>query len=270
MNKAFVDTTVLTNILLKSGALKKESLAALARFDSTELPVYAIKEFKAGPLEHFVYIHNVLFNTKSFNEALRRLQRLSMTAQRYKLSTSLEAIVDADKSISNMTSIDLEQKFGSKATLDVMRADEYRIAIKTRVYMAWRKRRKITTDVVAPLICYKETYPKEERGLIVLNDKSCNVVDCCMTKFLTSNKTNLDSLINVIDTLPTKNENIKRRKVLKLLSKNRKVNIGNKECRNLGDAIFALYAPHDCTILTTNIDDHAPLATCLGKSAEKV
>jgi hypothetical protein len=40
-----------------------------------------------------------------------------------------------------------------------------------------------------------------------------------------------------------------------------------KDCRRLGDAFFALYAPPDAVILTTNIKDHAPLAEALGKQA---
>jgi hypothetical protein len=36
----------------------------------------------------------------------------------------------------------------------------------------------------------------------------------------------------------------------------------------LGDAVFALLAPHDFVILTTNLKDHEPLASALGKTAQ--
>lgn len=39
------------------------------------------------------------------------------------------------------------------------------------------------------------------------------------------------------------------------------------ECRKIGDAVFAFFAPANSDILTTNINDHRPLAHSLGKSA---
>jgi hypothetical protein len=41
-----------------------------------------------------------------------------------------------------------------------------------------------------------------------------------------------------------------------------------KDCRKLGDAFFALCAPQDAVILTTNLKDHAPLANAMGKGAK--
>jgi len=40
-----------------------------------------------------------------------------------------------------------------------------------------------------------------------------------------------------------------------------------EDCRALGDAYFALFAPADADILTTNLKDHRPLAEALGKTA---
>lgn len=42
----------------------------------------------------------------------------------------------------------------------------------------------------------------------------------------------------------------------------------DSQCRDLGDAVFALLAPHDSVILTTNLKDHEPLASALGKTAQ--
>ena len=39
------------------------------------------------------------------------------------------------------------------------------------------------------------------------------------------------------------------------------------DCRNLGDAVFAFFAPNTSAILTTNIRDHRPLAAAVGKTA---
>jgi hypothetical protein len=47
MSKAYVETTVLTNVLLKPGSKQEtEAKLALSRYDETLLPVYSIKEWK--------------------------------------------------------------------------------------------------------------------------------------------------------------------------------------------------------------------------------
>jgi hypothetical protein len=66
MNEAYVETTILANILLKPGSQKQaKSQAGLERYEKTLLPVYSIKELKAGPLEHYAYFHDKLVTTKS-------------------------------------------------------------------------------------------------------------------------------------------------------------------------------------------------------------
>jgi hypothetical protein len=44
--------------------------------------------------------------------------------------------------------------------------------------------------------------------------------------------------------------------------------MSEKTCRNLGDAFFALFAPQDAVVLTTNLKDHSVLAKALNKKAE--
>lgn len=50
--------------------------------------------------------------------------------------------------------------------------------------------------------------------------------------------------------------------------RNPKRPIEDKDCRSLGDAVFAFLAPDGATILTTNERDHKPLAEALGKKVE--
>ncbi len=272
MTKAFVDTTIITNILLKAGDIKNKSLAALAKYNHTELPVYAIKEFKDGPLSYYAYIHNKLAVHKSFSQALSALQKLSATPQRYRLSTSLEALKTAADSISNLTTGELVKKYGNKAVLDIMLADEYRILISTMIIKAWKKRRSCTTEVVNPLSCYKETAPYFKKGLMTLDDRKCpRDIDCCMNSFMKANIPDIKLLFSAINQIQNqRSEDKRRRKVLKNIIRKPKQNFGEKECRDLGDAVFSLYAPSSSAILTTNKRDHEPLAKSLGKKIDAV
>jgi len=67
MAKAYLDTTILVDILLKNGFEPgQKAQQALEKFDKVELHGYAIKEFKAGALKNFAWMHNKLVATKSY------------------------------------------------------------------------------------------------------------------------------------------------------------------------------------------------------------
>jgi hypothetical protein len=90
--KAFVETSVLTDALLKPGVRSSAAISAINGFDESLLPVYAIKEFKAGPLRKFCWFHAKLSTTKSFSRSVEQLRRMASTPQRYFTSTALEAL----------------------------------------------------------------------------------------------------------------------------------------------------------------------------------
>ena len=174
MSKAFIDTTVLTDALIKSAEIRKSAIEALKKFNVTELPVFAIKEFKAGPLKNFAWMHNKLAILGSFEKAIDALQRMSRTPRRYTTSTAIEALREAAGSISRQTPGTLVAKYGADASMDKVQCDEFRLAINVAIRKPWKKRRDITTDVVLPLPCYREVAPYERRGLIELEPNKCN------------------------------------------------------------------------------------------------
>lgn len=265
MNKAIVDTTILTDVLLNSGEARQYANNALNQYQQTLLPVYAIKEFKSGPLKNFVWMHNKLALLDSYEKALEALQRMSRTPKRYTTSTAIQALKEAAGSISKVTLGNLKNKYGESATYDRVQCDEIRLQIKTAIVKAWKKRRKVTTDIICPLTCYKETAPFENRGLIELGVNECeNSNKCTMATLL---RTKPDDLRLMRDAIADsdKPENRQRAKILRQLYRTPNVPIGNKDCKKLGDAIFVFLAPEDTVILTTNITDHIPLAKAVGK-----
>jgi hypothetical protein len=268
MSKAFIDTTILTDALIKSGEAKKFAVDVLNKFTITELPVFAIKEFKAGPLKNFVWMHNKLVTVGSYEKALDALQHMSRTPRRYTTSTAIEALREAAGSISKQTPANLAEKYGEKASMDKILCDEFRLALKTAIMKAWKKRRRITTDIVLPLPCYHEVSPYEKRGLIEIDPKMCNPSgECSLAPFL---RTKLNELRKMRDAIKdsSKPENQRRSRSLRQLYRKPKSPIEEKDCLNLGDAFFVLFAPDDSIILTTNIADYKPLVDVLGKIAK--
>jgi hypothetical protein len=269
MNKAFIDTTILTDALLKPGKVGMQAKAALRRYEVTELPVYAIKEFKAGPLKNFVWFHNKLALTKSLTKSLQALQRMSLSPKRYTVATAIEALQAAAHKNKNLSTADLVERYGDTAKWDTVACDRYRLAIRVQIERAWKQRRKITSHIVIPLHCYKEHAPVEENGVLNIEPTKCNPEkECCLSPILKGRPDDLRRLKEALDSQSPKPENKRRRRVLRALFRTPKRPMTEKMCRDLGDAFFTLFAPSDSVILTTNLRDHEPLAEALEKKVE--
>jgi hypothetical protein len=73
--------------------------------------VYAIKEFKAGPLRNHVWFYNKLVVSKCWAEAVQAINAISRTPNRNKLSTALEAISEFESSLGNSLPKHLATKY---------------------------------------------------------------------------------------------------------------------------------------------------------------
>ena len=150
-SKAYVDTSVLTDALLKQDAKGSAARTALKRYSETFLPVYAIKEFRAGPLDYWIWLHNKLAQTKSVASTLRFLNQV-IGFQVNRPKTAIEALAT------------FMERFGGTRLTDSEAADFYRLHAFRIIMSAWKKRRTLTTKVVDELTCYVEADPKFVKG----------------------------------------------------------------------------------------------------------
>lgn len=268
MPKAFLDTTILTDVLLKPGQASEVARRALGRFQSSQLPVYAIKEFKGGPLHNFIWMHNKLV-LGSLEDALAALQGLSRTPRRYKTATAIEALRVAAQSEDAPRLAELTRVYGSRANLSEVVRDRWRLALKAAIFRAWKRRRSVASEVVLPLECYTEVAPSEKREVIDTGPTRCKPSkECCLAERLKARPDQLQALRDATDGQDTRLELRRRSRALRALIRTPKREMSEEMCRQLGDAVFAFFCPDDATILTTNLRDHEPLAKALGKRAE--
>lgn len=257
MKKAFVDTTILTDVLLKVGDLHDAAIQALSCYDASILPVFAIKEWKRGPLYAFVFLHNKLASTGSFIATNNTLSRMFMRPRQR--STTFEALAAATWRLPPPA---------TSQSADKEIAERYRLALKSLIYESWQSRRSITTETVTDLDCYIETSPRDlSNGEIDIKPRDCvGERECCLADQLRRKK---ELLLKLRDSIPAAGgkEDQDRRKVLRQLAVHPNVRFERKDCRALGDAYFAIFAPDDAEILTTNLKDHCPLAEAIGKKA---
>jgi hypothetical protein len=269
MSKAYVDTTILTNVLLKTGVLRNAGLVALKRYDSTEMPTYAIKEFKAGPLSYWVWLHNKLKLRGSLADAVEAVRKLH-PLQAHRKATCMEALEVALKEQKGAAVGEWVKKYGKNGQPDAIIADRLRYSLRRRILKAWLDRRKLVSTVVLPLNCYQESPPQEGRdGLLTLEPVACGSPgDCEVARQMKERSSDLVRLRDVLITLATKTENRQRLSTIKDFIRVPKRPVTERMCRSLGDAVFAFFAPPGSVILTTNTADHRPLANALGKSVE--
>lgn len=257
-SKAYIETTVLTDVLIKPGS-KQESRAktGLSRYAETLLPVYSIKEWKNGPLDHYAYVHDKLVQTKSVADTLAAINSISPYYAPYKKFTSSSAIEAAFRLNATDTSNDTDL------------ADRLRLALASLIMRSWQRRRLVATKTIQDLDCYTEAQPTIGRdGLIDLNPQKClQERECGLADALKSRPNLLTALRDAIPESSTRVEDRNRRKVLKQLINTPKFRLTEEQCRWLGDAVFAFFCPDDAIILTTNVKDHKPLAEAIGKSA---
>jgi hypothetical protein len=237
----------------------------------TELPLYAIKEFKLGPLYYFVFVHNKLVLERSFSGLLGALSITAQGPQRYRISTSLEALQVAAERENARTPQDFIKGYGHLANADAIIADKYRLSLRRIIVQAWKKRRDIATSVVLPLSCYQEVAPYIEDGILKLDPQDCVDKECCLAGMLKQDIKSLQAIKAILRSLSAnsgKREHQRQYQIVTDIIRKQREPVTRKMCRGLGDVIFAIFCPRDAVILTTNVADHEPLAAALGKSVD--
>ena len=261
IERCYLDTTILVEALLKSRARRRKAADAVRQFSSSMLPVYAIKEFKCGALETYVWLHNKLSETRSVGKTYNAIGRNIKRPAR--VTTSLEALQAAKQAV---IGIDLASATTGAET-DRLEAEILMLELRRLITKAWKDRRKLTTTVVQELECFGEDAPyfDDETGMIFLPKKNCTPhQDCSYAPGLRLRELDLDVLLRVIQG-STRPEDNRRRAALHALRNTPKRPFEHRDCRGLGDAYFALHCPQGATILTSNAKDHRPLAEALGR-----
>lgn len=269
MTQAFLETTVLTDYLLKRDGSEKQAAKALEGHERTIIPQFAWKEFKRGPLKNFVWAHNKLADTKSFLNTLAALQRMSRSPRRYLTSTAIQAFHSAFSVLFDDPQR-LQEDYGDTANLDKLHADFIRLELKRTIFTSWNSRHTLFGGPYHILGCYPDAEIFEEQGRIELDPKDCpKGIECCLKGALTSKREKLGSVRKAIKDGSDRKEVVRRSKVIRQIEKHPASLMSNDDCREFGDAYFVMFCPNDAVIITTNLRDIEPMANALGIEVQK-
>jgi hypothetical protein len=253
MMKCFLDTTIITDLTLKKKDIRDRTQIALNAFEHSEYPQYALKEFNAGPISHYIWWRNILMETNSLQLAYDRLGAEASTPRKNRTRTVLAAMAMAEGS-------------STRRQTPRERAESHRVALTRAIASARRRLDKMAT-MTHPLECHNLAQPRLlETNMMAIKPILCEKTDCSLAEdFHSHHQVSLALLAKTIELQPPKPENVKR--LAAITAVRNRPDLDNDQCRNLGDAVFALLSPRESIILTTNIRDHRPLAEALGKKA---
>lgn len=276
MTTTIIDTTVLTDALLKTGSAADAARSALAE---ALVPHYAIKEFRCGPFMNFVYAHNVLVEAGTVSGARERIRRLPPIRQ-YLKRTAEEALAEAESDFYRRKPAGMQRRWrelaaesGRDVTGDSLMAGQFRRFLRRRIDRAWAQSCEHERHAIGRLACFQNDRVKDHPdGTLTPRSHKC-VADCVLSVrdggVFEGRDAEIRVLIGVVEAQEAKEENRKRVSALRVLVDQPQEVLSNDACRGLGDAVFALLCPPGGTILTTNLKDHEPLALALGKTARR-
>ncbi len=253
-----LDTTILTDALLKPDSFAARSRTQISSELDTVLPVYAIKEFEWGPLQNFIYVCNKLAETRSLSGTLAALAKLARTPQRYKTSTAIEALSESCKALRHEPPDEEGQ-----ASADELNAAQLRENIGMVIRVAWRHRRKVASRTDFELACYREEAPQMD-GELWAPRRKCDTGSCAMNEHLAKVPSRKLVAVRRANRQRHTDEGARCEQALEAVSQRR---LSSEECRRLGDGAFALLSIRVGPVLTTNIRDHEPLCQAAGQRA---
>lgn len=263
--RAFVETTILANLLLKSDETRTSAANLIRQFDEVIVPQFAWKELKRGALTYFVWAHNRLTDCKTFSGFMGILSKLSRTPQRYRTSTTLEALESAIEKVFAVSPTSFAESYGEAASVDSISKDIIRICLKETIVSAWDQRNNLFGGPRHRLECYPDAELKERRnGHLACQPRDCpKGTDCCLRVQTRPKEKQIAALKDAIGE-SERREDSRRRSVLRQLEKHPNLSMTEIQCWWLGDAYFVLFCPEGATILTTNVRDLEPLAAAVG------
>ncbi|HUX90719.1 MAG TPA: hypothetical protein VMV48_08525 [Gallionellaceae bacterium] len=266
MSNAFLDTTIFCDALgLSTPARKQVASSALAKYQKTEAPFYALKELRAGPLASWILAHNILVAHNTILEAVDRISRATAFKPR-------QGSVASKAIISGMVAVLAQIKI-SKNPKDYDEKTELENYLCRYIFKQWQKRRTIVNQIVQPLSCFIDSDLILDGKLIRFAGDSpeCSKASSCGAAIeLKKYPEEIDKILIALRPPKTiagteKRETTRRRAALKEVLNRASNEFPRKDCRALGDAYFCIMAPSNSEILTTNASDFEPMTQVLNK-----
>lgn len=269
MTKGFADTTILVAVAEEVDPTQSRTKRFVAAEGPIDLPDYAKREFSVGKLQQVCDAHNRVLAAENPAEAIDSILSLAGFRPRTAVGTARAAAAALSEAL---------RGDASRTTVEVKR--EVLQALRLKAGTLWRRaQRDPAFSAVQPLSCFSGGPLQSDRSTGTLNGPSgtfncTSRSPCGAAMYMAQNPEVVDRLLKALhpavldEKAAGKRENDTRRKALKELRHKGVASFrAHLYCRGLGDAYFAAMCPAGSVVLTTNLQDHEPLCSALGKKA---
>ena len=253
----------------EAGRIKGEKFVSANQ--PAAVPYYALRELLAGRVQIICQAHNMLLAAENPAEALLAMSNRNPAEGRTKQSRMQDLMVALER---------VFEKNPKGGRQDLKREALQSLAIQAS--RMWRKAHRLrSTNLTQSLACFNDgKISHDDAGGLRLKgtEDSFNCITserCAAAAYLYENKAVLDKLINALHPnnldvkIANKNETKQRKKALKELKSIGPNRFHKGRCRALGDAYFAAMCPPGSIVLTTNIEDFAPLCLAINKEVKE-
>jgi predicted nucleic acid-binding protein len=264
LRTAVLDTSILTDALLKNATRGEAVRECLSRFDQILVPGYAVKEFIAGPLTYFSWLHNRVTSEESLQAVFDWLHRISRTPRRYATSTVIEALREAAAHAKEHHLDSLTERHGRRTSLDAVIKDQLRLSLRGTILTAWARLRGYSSSIVDSPSCFRGGELSHAGDLLLIAGSRCLGKECNLWP-IASARASLVALQAAVEETRPSRERERRLAVMERVVATPGTPISEKECRALGDVMIVLSGPPDATIVTSNVRDFASLCRATEK-----
>jgi hypothetical protein len=246
-----LDTTVMTDWLLKGR--KAVITAKLEQYGHSTTSRFVKSEFKKGPLQRLVYLHNKFCQVRSIPELFEAISKLP--PQQHRLVRSiLEQFVQFFSHA--LPKLDEQSEVAHKVSHDEYLREIGRAYFANLIESSWDAFDLVTNRVVDPQSCFPDMVAPRRVGALFANDpRACDKssIKCGCREFFNEHREKLAAVLERLSKVPSPDEETRRRirSIKEILRKPKRLD--EQDCWNCGDAVVAIEAPEGSAIFNNNI-----------------
>jgi hypothetical protein len=263
MPDAFLDSSILIGLHFRHAGERTACLKCLPKGGQLIASRYAVFEIARGFLRSLINLHNFSIDYDRLSDILLAAHTGQVRYRPYQMATWLGCITDFIAA--------MEEDGG--AFTDEQRLDLFRAQLRSVIDLGWQ-RLNSSYQLLNVAGC-RDALPEptlNADGLVIhsIPVSECGKVNACgVRRYLETNRTTVEGLINHIKTLKKRQKpgaSDKHAEHLGLILANAlNQDFDGKSCHVCGDALLCLEAPTQSTVATKNEKDFRPILNHLGK-----
>lgn len=260
-----LDTTIMVDYLLKGKSKRAAVSGKLGQFKNSTTSRYVKAEFKKGPLQYLVYLHNKFCQAESITQIFAAISKLPPPQDR-----RLRSILEQFEHFFSHALKKLDQASGipSPISHDQYLLETGRSYFANLIESSWYEFDAVAKNIIDPQSCFPDMVAPRRKGLLFSNeprtcDKSTAICGC--RRFYTEHAEELQRVYEALSKTAHPDEETRRRirAIREILRK--PARLKEEDCWRCGDATVAIEAPPRSAIFNNNVKHFEPICSALAK-----